>query len=91
MPRPFAVLVGAGEACSQSAYWRNAFPGDVIPASRISPVGQKILSYMPAPNSPGQGAGNITNNFVASKNEGRYWYNQPIVRVEEAVGEVQRT
>jgi hypothetical protein len=70
----------SNESCSQSPYWRTAFPGDVIPATRISPVGQKILSYLPPPNSPGQGAGGITNNFVANTNEGRYWYNQPIVR-----------
>jgi hypothetical protein len=70
----------SNEQCSQSPYWRNVFPGDVIPATRLSPVGQKILSYLPAPNSPGTGAGGITNNFVANFNEGRYWYNQPLVR-----------
>jgi hypothetical protein len=81
---------GPGESCSQSAYWRNAFPGDVIPASRVSQAGQKILSYMPAPNSPGQGAGGITNNFVASKNEGRYWYDQEIGRWDHVFSEKDR-
>jgi len=81
---------GAGEACTQSAYWRNAFPGDVIPSSRISAAGQKILSYMPAPNSPGQGAGGITNNFVGSKNEGRYWYNQEIGRWDHVFSDKDR-
>ena len=80
----------AGESCSQSAYWRNAFPGDVIPSSRVSAVGQKILSYMPAPNSPGQGAGGITNNFVANKNEGRYWYNQEIARWDHVFSDRDR-
>ncbi len=75
------------EPCNQSTYWRNAFPADVIPSSRVSPVGQKILSYLPAPNSPGQGAGNITNNFVASRNEGRYWYNQEIFRYDHIFSE----
>ena len=45
----------ATEPCSGStgsAYWRNPFPGDVIPQSRISPIATKILSYLPAPNSP---------------------------------------
>ncbi|MCU1259423.1 MAG: hypothetical protein JWO80_2308 [Bryobacterales bacterium] len=70
------------EPCSQSAYWRSPFPNDVIPQSRISPVGQKILSYLPAPNGAGQGAGGITNNFVGSHNEGRYWYNQAIARYD---------
>jgi hypothetical protein len=81
-------LCGAAEEpCSQSAYWRDAFPGDVIPASRLSTVGQKILSYLPAPNSPGQGAGGITNNFVANHNQGRYWYNQTISRWDHVFSE----
>ncbi|HML16854.1 MAG TPA: TonB-dependent receptor, partial [Bryobacteraceae bacterium] len=29
---------------------RSPFPGDTIPLSRISPIGQKILSYFPSPN-----------------------------------------
>jgi hypothetical protein len=70
------------EPCAQSAYWRNPFPNDAIPQSRISPAGQKILSYLPAPNGPGQGAGGITNNFVGNHNEGRYWYNQAITRYD---------
>jgi hypothetical protein len=77
----------ANESCSQSAYWRTPFPGNVIPGNRISPVGQKILSYMPAPNSAGQGAGGITNNFVGSHNEGRYWYNQAIARWDHNFGD----
>ena len=78
------------EPCSGSTgstYWRNPFPGDVIPASRISPVAQKILSYLPAPNTAGQasvgaaaGSIGISNNYLNPFNEGRYWYNQPIVR-----------
>lgn len=81
---------GPGEACTQSAYWRTAFPGDVIPSSRVSTAGQKILSFMPAPNSPGQGAGGITNNFVGNKNEGRYWYNQEIARWDHVFSDRDR-
>jgi hypothetical protein len=63
-----------------SNYWRAPFPGNVIPANRISPIATKILSYLPAPNAPGQGAAGITSNYVNAANTGRYWYNQPIVR-----------
>ncbi len=69
------------EPCSGSngsTYWRDPFPGDVIPQNRISPVATKILSYLPAPNTAGQGTGGLTNNFYNNNNEGRYWYNQPI-------------
>ncbi len=71
------------EPCSGSngsAYWRTPFPGNVIPQNRISPIATKILSYLPAPNAPGQGAAGITSNYVNAANTGRYWYNQPIVR-----------
>lgn len=63
-----------------STYWRNPFPGNVIPANRISPVAGKILSYLPAPNAPGQGTAGITNNYLNPGNKGRYWYNQVMAR-----------
>ena len=72
----------ATEPCSQSTYWENPFPGDKIPANRISPVATAILSYLPAPNAVGVGQGGISGNYVASPNLGRYWYNQPIVHFD---------
>ncbi len=89
----------ATEPCSGSTgstYWRNPFPGDVIPKSRISPIGAKILSYLPAPNTVGQapvgipGAQGISNNYVNPTNEGRYWYNQPIVRWDHVLSDRDR-
>jgi hypothetical protein len=38
------------------------FPNNTIPASRIDPVGQKLLSYFPAPNIAG------ANNFIRLPN-----------------------
>lgn len=32
---------------------RTAFPGNIIPASRISPIGRAMASYYPEPNVPG--------------------------------------
>ena len=40
---------------------RSPFPGNRIPANRIDPVAQKILSYYPAPTSAGDGPGRINN------------------------------
>jgi len=71
---------GANEPCSSSTYYRNMFPGNVIPASRISPVGQKILSYFPAANSPNAMA--LNQNFIAANNTAKYFYNQPMVRYD---------
>ncbi|MGI8741990.1 MAG: carboxypeptidase regulatory-like domain-containing protein [Bryobacteraceae bacterium] len=81
---------GPGEPCSSSQYWRSPFPGNVIPANRISPIATKILSYLPPENGPGQGAGGISGNFVANHNEGRYWYNQPLVRYDHDFSEKDR-
>ncbi len=62
-------------------YISNLFPNNAIPTSRISPVGQKILSYYPDVNAPG-----INNNFVAAGNLGRYYYEQPMVRWDHVFG-----
>jgi hypothetical protein len=78
------------EPCSGSngsTYWRNPFPGDAIPQSRISPVAAKILAYVPGPNTVGQGTGGLTNNFYNPNNEGRYWYNQPIMHWDHLFSE----
>ena len=76
----------ASEPCggsTGSTYWRNPFPGNVIPQNRISPIGAKILGYYPAENVIGA----LTNNFVASGNLGRYWYNQPSARWDHVFGQ----
>jgi len=82
---------GAGESCTTAQFWRNEFPGDILPADRINPIGLKILSYFPQPNVPvdciqGPCTG-LNNNFVASTNVGRYKYNQPMVRWDHIFSE----
>lgn len=64
---------------------RNPFPGNVIPASRINPIGKKILSLYPAPNMPG-----LTQNFVATNNVGVYRTDQPIGRWDRVIGDKDR-
>jgi hypothetical protein len=77
----------AGLATCQgiSTYIRDPFPGNVIPTSRISPIGVKILSYYPAPNSAD--ANKLNQNFTAAGNEGRYQYNQPMFRWDHIFGD----
>jgi hypothetical protein len=45
---------------------RTLFPGMIIPKSRLSPIAQNILKYVPLPNTASDGTGNATNNFVPS-------------------------
>ncbi|MFB3828534.1 MAG: TonB-dependent receptor domain-containing protein [Bryobacteraceae bacterium] len=51
------------------AYLRTAFPGNVIPANRINPVGRNIFSYYPAPNTAGDPVTGL-NNFVSNAPRG---------------------
>jgi hypothetical protein len=46
---------------SGTGYVRQAFPGNVIPAARIDPVGAAIVGYYPLPTNTG-----VTNNFFGS-------------------------
>jgi hypothetical protein len=53
---------------------RTQFPGNIIPASRISPVSRNIINFIPSPNSPGTAIGeqNYFNNAVRSDNFSSY-------------------
>ena len=58
------------------------FPGNIIPAGRISPAAQKLLGLMPLPNIPG--ARPRQNNYVSSpanKND----YNQYMARLDHSL------
>lgn len=45
---------------------RTLFPGDMIPSSRLDPIAQNILKFVPLPNTPSSPTGNAVNNFVSS-------------------------
>jgi hypothetical protein len=47
-----------------NTYTRNQYPGNVIPASQLNPVGLKLIQYYPAPNTtPSNIAG--ANNYLS--------------------------
>jgi hypothetical protein len=98
---------GKGDVCSGSAvnnitrtYIRDPFQNNAIPAARISPIGQKILSYWPEANSPGvtlstqspypgatPQAWGLANNYLDPSNKGRYYYEQPMGRWDHVFSE----
>ena len=45
---------------------RTAFPGNIIPASRIDPIAAKINALWPDPNIPGLAPGKISDNYYAT-------------------------
>ncbi len=73
-----------GTSCF-GTYIRDPFPGDAIPASRISPIGKRILDLYPLPNQPG-----LQQNFFATGNDGQYAYNQPMGRWDHEASEKDR-
>lgn len=42
---------------------RDAYAGNVIPATQITSIGRNILVFYPQPNSPGRGQSNVDNFF----------------------------
>jgi len=65
-------------------YTRDPFPGNIIPAKRISQIGVNLLKLLPLANQPG-----YVNNYVVSA-PGRNRYNQPIVRIDHNFSDATR-
>ncbi len=62
--------------CSQ--YGRTQFPGNVIPANRISPIGQAILNLYPEPTV----SGSLSNYVVPGPRD--FLYDQYIGRIDQS-------
>ena len=64
--QPILIYDPATYTLTNGNYIRQPFPGNIIPASRMNPVGEALMSYYPLPNV----LGNTTdaNNLIASPN-----------------------
>jgi hypothetical protein len=72
--------------CSSTApVCRTQFPGNIIPANRLDPTAQALLSYFPLPNSFGNPSGNFVENYPTGGN-----VNQINERVDYDLSENQR-
>ncbi|MBI1787485.1 MAG: TonB-dependent receptor, partial [Acidobacteria bacterium] len=69
-------------------YRRDPFPGNRIPASRINPIGKKIVDLFPLPNQVGTAT--INQNFFATGSVGRYRYEQPMFRYDKVISDKDR-
>ena len=77
-----------GVTCTSGGiYGRQPFPGNVIPPSRISPVGRAIINLYPLPNFTPT---SLTQNFLFSANTGRYRYEMPMARWDHIFGSNDR-
>lgn len=68
-----------------STYVRSQFPRNVIPASRVSSIGQSILALFPSPN-----AGGLASNYIATTNNSQYHYDQGLAHWDHFAGDKHR-
>jgi hypothetical protein len=66
---------------------RQPFPGNIIPANRISPIAREYLKYYPLPNQAGDAQGR--NNFFTTNPRGDDFYSMNF-RVDHVLSEAQR-
>ena len=67
------------------AFTRDPFPGNIIPANRLDPVGFAIANAFPAPNTGAAGA--CFNNFINSPNLSREQFYNFVIRGDGNIGE----
>lgn len=68
-------------------YTEDPFPGNIIPSTRISPIGSGLLKYWPSPNL-NTVAG--VNNYASPTDGKREWYWAGVARVDHNVSARQR-
>ena len=66
---PVAIYDPQTTNCTVSPCTRQVFPGNIVPASRISPIAQYLQSFLPAPTNSGLLTNYLdTNPFVYHNN-----------------------
>src|SRR5262245_32831978 len=78
---------GTIQAAANGTFTRNPFPGNIIPANRLNPVGKAILNLYPLPNQAGNADG-TSNYFIAGKAIEDYW--TTIARVDHTINDKNR-
>jgi hypothetical protein len=68
---------------------RDAFPGNIIPANRIDPVGAKIANIYPVPNTTTPGSVDWQNNYFYSGYTS-YFFPNIVARVDHNFGSKER-
>ncbi|MEO7143119.1 MAG: TonB-dependent receptor, partial [Bryobacteraceae bacterium] len=74
-------------AAGGGRFSRVPFPGNIVPASRIDPVAQKILNYWPKPNVAGLPDG--SNNYSVSTPDPNFYQNN-LLRIDHSISDKQR-
>ena len=77
----------SAQISSGTSVVRQPFAGNIIPQNRINPIAQKVLSYYPLPNQPGDAGGR--NNFFYENPRTDDFYSVS-TRFDHAIGANQR-
>ena len=78
--RPITIYDPLTTRLVNGQYVRDAFPGNVIPASRIDPVALALLQRVPLPNASG-----LINNLLVPDNARADKYDQHVVKVDQVI------
>ncbi len=54
------------DPANPSRFIRDPFPGNIIPAARISPIARNLMQYWPQPNQTPTNVNTQVSNFIAS-------------------------
>ena len=74
------------QTAANGVQYRQPFPGNVIPTSRLSPVALKIQAFIPLADVPGA---TVLNNWYQSPKYGTYSA-QPAVKVDHIINDKQK-
>lgn len=69
---------------------RDQFPGNIIPANRINPVGANITKVFPEPNTSTPGSTAWQNNYYYAGNVGRFDFQNYTARIDHNFGPRER-
>jgi hypothetical protein len=75
---------------SSNKWVRKPFPGNRIPADRINPVSQKILSLYPQPNTTSTGSVAWQNNYFWADNVANFNFTNIMTRIDHNFGPRER-
>ncbi len=81
---PTAIYDPSTQVCSGVICTKTQFPGNKIPASRLSPVAQSLQSYLPAPTGSG-----FVNNYLNPLSR-RIWNKNVTARVDYDINDKHR-
>lgn len=86
----FAIFDPATGRQEGNNWVRSAFPGNIIPAARISPIAANVIKLFPEPNTTTPGSVAWQNNFFLNPNKGRFDFANITSRIDHHFSSRQR-